>query len=226
MLTGGGPGSATTFIVQFIYMTGFAEAIRQYGLAAAASLILAVSLLVLTLLQLRLIAALGGRPRRFETMRSAKAFLAATRGRGRRDWTDWLAYAHLVVGLVLMFGPVVWLVLSSFKTPAALNEFPPQLLPYGQAQANVRGFDRPLPLYRAKLPDGSMRTLAEARRIGLVATMVDPQSPQDEFKVNIKRPRARARIALRARQLHRDLRQVRFRPRICGTACSSPSSRR
>jgi alpha-1,4-digalacturonate transport system permease protein len=54
VLTGGGPGSATTFIVQFVYMTGFAEAIRQYGLAAAASLVLAVSLLVLTLLQLRL----------------------------------------------------------------------------------------------------------------------------------------------------------------------------
>jgi alpha-1,4-digalacturonate transport system permease protein len=35
-------------------MTGFAEAIRQYGLAAAASLVLAVSLLVLTLIQLRL----------------------------------------------------------------------------------------------------------------------------------------------------------------------------
>jgi alpha-1,4-digalacturonate transport system permease protein len=77
-------------------------------------------------------------------------------------------------------------VLSSFKTPAALNEFPPQLLPYGQAQVSVKGFDRPLPLYRAKLPDGSTRTLAEARRIGLVATMVDPQSPQDEFKVNIR----------------------------------------
>src|SRR5579864_1367271 len=119
-------------------------------------------------------------------MRSVTAFLAATRGRGRRDWTDWLAYAHLFVGLVLMFGPVVWLVLSSFKTPAALTEFPPQLLPYGQAQASVRGYDRPLPLYRAKLPDGSVRTLAEARRIGRVATMIDPQSPQEEFKVNIK----------------------------------------
>ncbi|MEO8537617.1 MAG: sugar ABC transporter permease, partial [Betaproteobacteria bacterium] len=53
VLTGGGPGSATTFIVQFIYVTGFAEAIRQYGLAAAASLLLAFSLFVLTLLQLR-----------------------------------------------------------------------------------------------------------------------------------------------------------------------------
>ena len=54
VLTGGGPGSATTFIVQFIYQTGFAEAIHQYGLAAAASLVLALSLLVLTLLQLRM----------------------------------------------------------------------------------------------------------------------------------------------------------------------------
>jgi alpha-1,4-digalacturonate transport system permease protein len=54
VLTGGGPGSATTFIVQFIYQTGFAESIHQYGLAAAASLVLALSLLALTLVQLRL----------------------------------------------------------------------------------------------------------------------------------------------------------------------------
>jgi len=54
VLTGGGPGSATTFIVQFIYQTAFAESIRLYGLAAAASLVLACALLVLTLLQLRI----------------------------------------------------------------------------------------------------------------------------------------------------------------------------
>lgn len=54
VLTGGGPGSATTFIVQFIYQTGFAEQIHLYGLAAAASLTLAVFLILLTLAQLRL----------------------------------------------------------------------------------------------------------------------------------------------------------------------------
>lgn len=54
VLTGGGPGSATTFIVQFIYQTGFAEQIHLYGLAAAASLTLAVFLVGLTLMQLRL----------------------------------------------------------------------------------------------------------------------------------------------------------------------------
>ena len=53
VLTGGGPGSATTFIVQFIYETAFAHAIHLYGLAAAASLVLAGALLVLTLLQLK-----------------------------------------------------------------------------------------------------------------------------------------------------------------------------
>jgi alpha-1,4-digalacturonate transport system permease protein len=54
VLTGGGPGSATTFIVQFIYQTGFAEQIHLYGLAAAASLILALGLMVLTFVQLKL----------------------------------------------------------------------------------------------------------------------------------------------------------------------------
>ena len=54
VLTGGGPGSATTFVVQFIYQTGFAEQIHLYGLAAAASLVLAVGLMALTLAQLRL----------------------------------------------------------------------------------------------------------------------------------------------------------------------------
>ena len=53
VLTGGGPGSATTFIVQFIYQTGFAEQITLYGLAAAASLMLALCLMALTLLQWR-----------------------------------------------------------------------------------------------------------------------------------------------------------------------------
>jgi alpha-1,4-digalacturonate transport system permease protein len=54
VLTGGGPGSATTFIVQFIYQTGFSEQIHLYGLAAAASLILALGLMLLTFAQLKL----------------------------------------------------------------------------------------------------------------------------------------------------------------------------
>ncbi len=54
VLTGGGPGSATLLIVQYIYNTGFASQIQRFGLAAAASVVLGVTLLVLTLVQLRL----------------------------------------------------------------------------------------------------------------------------------------------------------------------------
>jgi alpha-1,4-digalacturonate transport system permease protein len=53
VLTGGGPGSATTFLVQYVYETGFAAQPRNFGLAAAASLLLGAVLIVLTLIQLR-----------------------------------------------------------------------------------------------------------------------------------------------------------------------------
>jgi alpha-1,4-digalacturonate transport system permease protein len=54
VLTGGGPGTATNYLVQYIYKVGFDPNVPQYGLAAAASVVLAVVLLVLTLIQLRL----------------------------------------------------------------------------------------------------------------------------------------------------------------------------
>jgi alpha-1,4-digalacturonate transport system permease protein len=54
VLTGGGPGTATTYLVQYIYGTGFDPGAPQYGLAAAASIVLAAALLVLTIGQLRL----------------------------------------------------------------------------------------------------------------------------------------------------------------------------
>ena len=54
-------------------------------------------------------------------MRNVRAFFARRRGRGGRlHATDVLSYAYLAVGIVVMFGPVIWLVASSFKTPAGL----------------------------------------------------------------------------------------------------------
>jgi len=54
VLTGGGPGTATKMIVHFIFDTGFAVMPRNYGLAAAASLILGAVLFVFTAFQMRL----------------------------------------------------------------------------------------------------------------------------------------------------------------------------
>jgi len=52
VLTGGGPGSATTLLIQYIYDVGFSTRPRLYGLAAAASLLMAGVLFVLTMMQL------------------------------------------------------------------------------------------------------------------------------------------------------------------------------
>jgi alpha-1,4-digalacturonate transport system permease protein len=52
VLTGGGPGTSTTFLTQYIYETGFASNLRNPGLASAASILMGLVLVVLTLLQL------------------------------------------------------------------------------------------------------------------------------------------------------------------------------
>lgn len=54
VLTGGGPGTATLMIVQYIYETAFSNQVQNFGLAAAASVLLGAVLFALTLAQLGL----------------------------------------------------------------------------------------------------------------------------------------------------------------------------
>ena len=116
---------------------------------------------------------------------SIGTFLTRTHGRNRMDWTDWVSYAYLFVGLFMMFAPVLWLVMSSFKTESALGQFPPTFWPYTQKTVTVPGQDGPLPLFNVKDEQGKVQQLAQLRRMGLVATMIDPAKPDVEIKVNI-----------------------------------------
>jgi len=50
--TGGGPGTATVYMVQYIFSKGFTSPSKQFGLASSASLLMAGVLIVLTLIQL------------------------------------------------------------------------------------------------------------------------------------------------------------------------------
>jgi alpha-1,4-digalacturonate transport system permease protein len=54
VLTGGGPGTSTLFLTQYIYEIGFASLLRNPGLAAAASILMGAVLVVLTLVQLQI----------------------------------------------------------------------------------------------------------------------------------------------------------------------------
>ncbi len=113
------------------------------------------------------------------------SFLTRRRGGTSWHWTDIVTWVWLIGGLIIMFGPAVWLVGSSFKTPAGLAEFPPTILPYATEEVTVEGYDEPLPLFEVTLEDGSTAILAEARRIGTVAQMVDPNAPGEPVPVNI-----------------------------------------
>ncbi len=112
-------------------------------------------------------------------------FLTRTRGRHRLHWTDVLSYVYLGLGLFTMFAPVVWLVMSSFKTEAAIAQFPPTFLPYTQKTVQVAGHDKPLPLFQVTFEDGSRKEMAQINRIGTMANMVDPAAPQERVRVNI-----------------------------------------
>lgn len=121
-------------------------------------------------------------------------FLLRTRGRNRLHWTDVLSYVYLTLGLVTMFAPVLWLVMSSFKTEAAISQFPPSFLPYSQKTVQVEGFDKPLPVFTVKPADGAggadgasngAKEMAQVNRIGIMANMVDPAAPQERVRVNI-----------------------------------------
>lgn len=112
-------------------------------------------------------------------------FLFKTRGRHRLHWTDTVTYLYLVVGLFTMFAPVLWLMMSSFKTEAAIAQFPPSFLPYAQKSISVPGNEKPLPLFLVTMEDGRQRELAQVNRIGIKANMVDPAAPDERISVNI-----------------------------------------
>ena len=48
------------------------------------------------------------------------------------------------------------------------------------------GEEKMKPVYRIKLPDGTVKELPEVRRIGLMATHIDPARPDEPIRVNVK----------------------------------------
>ena len=104
---------------------------------------------------------------------------ALTRTRDRRTMhiTDWLTYGFLLVGVVLMFGPALWLAASSLKTKSALQEFPPSFLPMGQKEIKLADKPDGLPVYLVPNGAGHNVELALQRRIGLIGLFIDPAKP-------------------------------------------------
>lgn len=110
-------------------------------------------------------------------MSQVMEFLSNTKGKNRLSLSDILTYTYLLLGTIIMFGPVIWLVLSSFKPVNELNRFPPRLLPYRQSTIEVAGFDDPLPLWDVTLEDGSIQRMAEVSRFSIQFDLINPNNP-------------------------------------------------
>ena len=100
-------------------------------------------------------------------------------------WTDYFSYFYLFLGVFLMFGPIIWLGLSSVKTLAGIQENPPTILPLSQIQVEVDGYKKPLSLYNVTLEDGRVTELAEIKRVGIISKMVDPNDTEKKYKIPI-----------------------------------------
>jgi len=110
-------------------------------------------------------------------------FLSATRGRDRLHWTDWVSYGYLCLGVLLMFGPVVWLVLSSFKDQNVLDRFPPRFLPYAQETIDVPGFDAPLPAFEVIAGDLQGQIVGQTRRAAGRSEVILPANPDERIRL-------------------------------------------
>ena len=144
-------------------------------------------------------------------MSAVRSFLTRRSGhKGKNNWADILTYSYLLLGVLVMFSPVIWTVASSFKTKAALSEFPPTFLPLAQVELDVEGFDEPLPLYEVAMEDGMIRQLVQIRRIGIEAQMIDPAAPEDVIKVNINQRKPVRKIRLAWENYTEPLRSFNF----------------
>ena len=112
--------------------------------------------------------------------------LTARRARIGWDWTDWAAHIYLVLGTLIMFGPVLWLVLSSVKSESGLQAFPPTILPYEQASVDVPQRGGALKLFTVTTGAHAGETLAEVRRMGLQSQLVDPAAPDKLIRVKLE----------------------------------------
>lgn len=84
-------------------------------------------------------------------------FLSRTQGRGGRlTLGDWLSYGYLVLGFLVIFLPVMWIVLNSFKSAFQLDKQDLSLLPTDfvrVARATVNGEDGRDIFIMGDLPD-------------------------------------------------------------------------
>ena len=112
--------------------------------------------------------------------------------------------------MVLMFGPVLWVAMSSFKTDAALSEYPPSFLPWPPRRWWSTATTSRCRSTEITGGEHQGEVLAQVRRIGLNAQMVDPANPGQKINVKIGDREPKRTLRHRLGQLHPALRALQL----------------
>lgn len=143
-------------------------------------------------------------------MSTVGQFLTRRAGGARINAKDVIVYGFLLLGVVAMLGPVLWGVMSSFKTRESILQFPPELLPREPELATVAGQDGPLPVFEVQLEDGTLRQMIEVRRVGLEGQYAATDDPDTVVSVPLDQARAVRDVAFAPNNYSDPLRQFSF----------------
>jgi ABC-type glycerol-3-phosphate transport system permease component len=110
----------------------------------------------------------------------------------RIKWGNLFLHLGLIAGSVVMLLPFWWMFITSLKPEDEVFTFPPNLLPFQDVYVPVTGYDEALQLFKVTFTDGTIRELAQVRRRGAEAEMIDPANPTEIIMVNLD-----SRVAVR-----------------------------
>ena len=125
-------------------------------------------------------------------------FLTATKGsknNGQIGMQDIISYIYLFFGFVIIFLPVTWTLLSSFKSKESLEKFDTRVMPYEQVTSIVEGIGEKF-LY--EIPSENNKVVFKAgptKKLTKVATI---ENPDEVFEVEKKKltPKEDVRISI------------------------------
>lgn len=101
--------------------------------------------------------------------------------------TQAIAMLILAIGAAFIFLPIAFMLGTALKDKSQLKMFPPPILPYSYAFANVEGEQRPL--YETTTEAGKLRLALFRKAPGGVGVFVDPDDPSKEYTLTIKEQR-------------------------------------
>jgi alpha-1,4-digalacturonate transport system permease protein len=117
------------------------------------------------------------------TTTDVSTFVTRKRSHHGTHWTDWLSYAYLAIGVTLVLLPIFWMFMSSIKSPRALVENDPRLLPYEQVTTPEAGGQRQLSVFVLTKPDGSKADVAFVGPRGANARVYELAKPAEIIEV-------------------------------------------